>query len=413
MPVVLAVFFGRSALTDVYTFEWAVFALAGSLVFSAFHDSAVVPILVELRMRDPRALAAVRGSLLAHTLVLGAAFGVAFGAIAAGWFAARFEGEARAAALHMAPVFVVFLVALGAKTFFAAVMNAEHFYVPLPVASALGAMAQLAVIVGARGALSVVAIPCGSLAGELVAVAVLAASARAAGVAIAPTLARPEPVRRIAGLVASEVGGNAVTKLNPVVDQLVATFVGVVGGGTILRLSGDVATVPTSLLQAALLPVLLTHLSTDFATGDLARMRLGVRRALLSVSAILTAAGTALWALRGPVLRLAFAHGAMDDAGVARMVHILPYHLAGLVPFGALLVLARAHVAAQNSAIMVGMGLLNAGLNAALNVALAPSMGLEGIALSTSCTSAVVAAVFWARFEARIASLLRAAEGAR
>jgi peptidoglycan biosynthesis protein MviN/MurJ (putative lipid II flippase) len=83
------------------------------------------------------------------------------------------------------------------------------------------------------------------------------------------------------------------------------------------------------------------------------------------------------------------------------------------VPFGALLVLARAHVAAQNSAIMVGMGLLNAGLNAALNVALAPSMGLEGIALSTSCTSAVVAAVFWARFEARIASLLRAAEGAR
>jgi putative peptidoglycan lipid II flippase len=203
--------------------------------------------------------------------------------------------------------------------------------------------------------------------------------------------------------VASEVGGNAVTKLNPVVDQLVATLVGVLGGGTMLRLSGDVATVPTSLLQAALLPVLLTHLSTDFAAGDLHGMRTAVRRALLVVSGALAASTALLWALRAPLLRLVFAHGAMDEAGVARMTHLLPYHLVGLVPFGALLVLARAHVAAQNSRIMVSMGLLNAALNAALNVALAPLLGLEGIALSTSCTSAVVAIVFWVRFESRLA----------
>jgi putative peptidoglycan lipid II flippase len=405
LPLVLALYFGRSAATDVYTFEWAVFALAGSLVFSAFQDSAVVPILAELKLREPQLLPAVRGSLLAHTLALGAAVGVAVGALATGWFALRFTGDARVEAIAMAPPFVLYLVALGTKTFYASMLHAEHRYLPLPLASALGALTALAVIALGHSALSVVAIPCGSLAGELVAVGVLAWSARAAALDVRPTFARPEAVRRIAALVASEVGGNAVTRVNPVVDQFMATLLGVVGGGTLLKLSSDVATVPTSLLQAALLPVLLTHLSDDFTAGDLPKLRSAVRRALLVVVATLALAAAFLWVLRVPILRLVFAHGAMDDAGVAKMAHILPYHLVGLAPFGALLVLARAHVAVQNSRIMVSMGLLNAALNASLNVAMAPVLGIEGIALSTSFTSLVVAVVFALRFEAHLAAL--------
>jgi putative peptidoglycan lipid II flippase len=92
----------------------------------------------------------------------------------------------------------------------------------------------------------------------------------------------------------------------------------------------------------------------------------------------------------------------MDGPGVERMVQLLPYHLAGLAPFGALLVMARAHVAMQNSRIMLSMGVLNAALNAGLNVALLPWLGLEGIALSTSCTYAVVAIVFAVRFHLRL-----------
>jgi putative peptidoglycan lipid II flippase len=405
LPLVIALYFGRSAATDVYTFEWALFALAGSLVFSAFQDSAVVPILAELKLRDPGQLPAVRGSLLAHTVAIGAAVGFTFGALACGWFAVRFAGSDRSLALLMALPFVLYLVALGTKTFFASMLNAEHLYVPLPIASALGAVVCIAVIAWGHGALSVISVPCGSLAGEVIAVAVLATAARTARVRIAPTFARPEPVRRIASLVASEVGGSAVVRVNPVVDQLVATLLGVVGGGTLLKLSSDVATVPTSLLQAALLPVLLTHLSDDFAVRDLAKLRSSVWRALAVVVAILSVAAGALCAVGPPLLRLVFAHGAMDESGVAKMAHIFPYHLVGLAPFGALLVLARAHVAAQNSRIMVSMGLLNAGLNATLNLALAPVLGIEGIALSTSCTSAIVAVVFAVRFEARVSAL--------
>jgi putative peptidoglycan lipid II flippase len=408
LPLVVALYFGRSAATDVYTFEWALFALAGSLVFSAFQDSAVVPILAELKLRDPGQLPAVRGSLFAHTLAIGAAVGFGFGVLACGWFELRFTGSARGVALLMAPPFVLYLVALGTKTFFASMLNAEHRYAPLPIASALGAVVSIAVIALGHQTLSIASVPCGLFAGEVVAVTVLATAARAAGVRIAPTFARPEPVRRVARLVASEVGGSAVVRVNPVVDQFFATLLGVVGGGTLLKLTADVATVPTSLLQAALLPVLLTHLSDDFAARDLARLRSSVWRALAVVVALLGISAAALWAVGPALLRLVFAHGAMDDAGVAKMAHIFPYHLVGLAPFGALLVLARAHVAAQNSRIMVSMGLINAGLNAVLNLALAPVLGVEGIALSTSCTSAIVAVVFAIRFEAHLSALASA-----
>jgi putative peptidoglycan lipid II flippase len=281
-------------------------------------------------------------------------------------------------------------------------LNVERKYAPLPIAIAMGSVTTIAVIFAARHALSIVAVPCGLLIGELVATGVLAASVRAAGIAIAPTLRRPEPVRRIARLVASEVGGAAVTRLNPVVDQLMARLAGVLGGGTLLKLSADVSTVPTSLLQATLLPVLLSHLSDDFATRDLTTLRSTVRRSVVSVVAVLAAATAVLWAARLPLLRLVFAHGAMDAAGIERMARILPYHLVGLAPFGALLVLVRAHIAVQNSRIMVSMGIVNAALNAGLDVALLSVLGLEGLALSTSCTYAIVAVVLAIRFELRL-----------
>jgi putative peptidoglycan lipid II flippase len=408
LPLLLALWFGRNDATDVYYFAWAAFALAGSLVFSAFQDSAVVPVLAEVKLVDPKLTSVVRGSLLAHTLAFGALLATAFGALAAAWFALRYHGPARAVALALVPPFSAYLVALAVKMFLASILGGEHRYAPLPIASALAAAISIAVIAVGRGALSVAAVPWGSLAGELAAIGVLAGSARAAGIAIAPTFARPEPVRRIARLVASEVGGSAVTRLNPVVDQLMAAMAAVAGGGTLIKLSGDVASVPTSLLQAALLPVLLTHLSDDFAARDLSKLRTTVRRALAVVVGLLAAASVLLWAVRRPLLRLVFEHGAMDAAGVERMARLLPYHLVGLAPFGALLILARAHVAAQNSRIMISMGVLNAALNAGLNFAFLPSLGLEGIALSTSCTYGIVAIVFAVRFERRLSAVARA-----
>jgi putative peptidoglycan lipid II flippase len=265
---------------------------------------------------------------------------------------------------------------------------------------------NIGILATAQERVGVALIPVASLAGEIVAAGVLAHFAtRALGLRVELCFDRPPAVRALARLVSSEVGGGAVTRVNPVIDQFMAGLTAVVGGGTMLKLTGDVATLPTSLLQAALLPVLLSHLADDYARRDLATIRRTVVRALASVCGLLLLASVILYLVRTPLLQLIFLHGEMDEAGVERMAHLLPYHLVGLAPFGALLVLARAHVATRNGRIMISMGILNAGTNAIGNFVLLHVLGLEGLALATSIVQLVVAIVFWFRFEARLAEL--------
>jgi putative peptidoglycan lipid II flippase len=172
-----------------------------------------------------------------------------------------------------------------------------------------------------------------------------------------------------------------------------------------LRLTGDVSGLPTSILQAALLSVLLTHLSEDAAKNDYAAFRDKTRGAMRVAFGSLAAACLVLHFVRVPLLRFVFEHGSMDHEGVVQMAEILPYYLVGIPSFGVLLVLVRAHIAAQNSRIMMKMGILNACLNFAGNAALGKVFGLRGIALSTSLVHVGVAGVLYVLLQKRLAEL--------
>ena len=404
LPILLAAWFGRSDATDVYYFAWAVFALAGSLVFSAYVDSAIIPVIAEVKLETPKDWSRVTGSLLAHTLAFAGALAVGVGLLALGWFRFRYDGASFALAAAMVPIFSLYLVALTIKTFFVAILNSEQRFFAFPVASFVGTVVTISLIALLRRPLGVLAVPLGSLGGELAAIVLLAVVLFGMlRLRMKLTFERPAAVKKFARLVAYDVAGGAVTRINPVLDQLMAGLAGVIGGGTLLRLSYDVASVPTSLVQASLLSVLLSHLSDDFAARDHTKMRQTVIRAIAYVCGILVLVGVLLYVVRMPLLRLVFLRGDMDAEGVERMARVFPYHLVGLPAFGALLVLARAHVAMKNTSIMIGMGILNAGLNAVLNVVFLRFMGLEGIALATSCMHLCVAVVFWQRFEAKLA----------
>ncbi|HEY1956536.1 MAG TPA: lipid II flippase MurJ [Polyangiaceae bacterium] len=406
LPLLLAMWFGRSSATDVYFFSWAAFAFAGSLVFSVYQDSAIVPILTDLRVRGDRdeLAAKTRGSLLAHTLVLGGALSAVIGMLAVGTFAMRYDGADLALAAKMVPLFCLYLVALSVRTFLVAVLNAEHRYLAHPMAGAASIAVTIGMIAALHRSAGMLVVPAAALAGELVSIGILGQlTIGNLGLKMPLTFERPEPVMRFVKLAASETGGGALTRINPVFDQLMAGFAAVMGGGTLLRYSSDVSSVLTSLLQASLLPVLLSVLSQEAASaGRDGEFRGTVNRSLAWSFGLLAAASALVYAIRGPLLRAVFLRGEMDAGGVDRMIEILPYHLVGIAPFGALLVLARAHVALKNSRIMLSMGVLNASLNILFDVALVKPLGLRGLALSTSLTHTAVAVVFWLRLESAL-----------
>jgi putative peptidoglycan lipid II flippase len=397
LPLLLAAWFGRSDATDLYYLLSAYFVFSGAVLTGAFQDSSVVPVLIEVERTDPDAFGAVAGSLLGHTLVIGGCVAVAMGSLAVGvsLAASRLPGLA----VELAALMAAGLVVAGVRAFYVGLLNARARFAAHPIASGLGMGLTIGLVGVGRGALGVRVIPLAVLLGEGFAVLVLSTIAkRAMGAWVRPHLARPPPVLRIWRLVRMEVTGSLITRINPVIDQLTAGLAAVLGGGTLLRYATDVASLPTSVLQATVLPVLLTTLARDTARPG--AFFTTTRRALGIVVLLMGASAAAIALGRAPLCRLLFLHGVMDEAGVARIAAILPWAMLGVAPFGALLVLARAHVARQNSRIMPSMGLLNAGLNLVLNLAFVGALGLAGIALSTSITYLVVALVFWLRLRA-------------
>lgn len=406
LPLLYAFWFGRGDATDIYMSSWAVFAFAGSLVFSMHQDSSLVPILTEERLHRPGGLPRLRGSILAHTWVIGGAIALLVGAFALGLFRYRYSDASFALAARMVPPFCLVLVAMSTRTFFSTLCVVERQFFIQPIASFCGMVVNVALLATTHRSIGIAFVPFASLAGEVLAAGVLAFYAiQKLGLRVSLGFERSPALLAVARLASSEVGGGAVTRVNPVVDQMMAALTGVLGGVTLLRLSNDVATLPTSLVQAALLPVLISHLAEDFARRELGTLKRTVVRALLSVGGVLLVLSVILFLVREPLLKLVYLHGEMDPAGVARMTRIFPYHLVGLAPFGALLVLARAHVATKNGRIMLSMGIINAVTNAVGNVVLMRFLGLEGIALSTSLVQLVIAVVFWFRFQTRLDEL--------
>jgi putative peptidoglycan lipid II flippase len=397
LPLFLAAWFGRNAETDLYYVLAAYFVFAGSILSAAFQDSGVVPVLIEVESSSPDRFAEMAGALLGHTLAIGSAVALAMGGIAVAFV--TFAAHSSTLALELIAAMAAGIVAMSVRAFYVGLLNARSVFHAHPLGSGLGMGLTWALVYAGRSH-GVRVVPVAVLAGEVVAATLLSILARRTlALRIVPSLDRPEPVRRIFSLVRLEVVGSLITRINPVIDQLMAGLAAVVGGGTLLRYAGDVASLPTSILQATLFPVLLARLAHDATRPP--QFAATTRRTLAAVVALLVGVSAVLIAFRTPVCTLLFLHGAMDPAGVAQIAGILPWALIGVPAFGALLVLARAHVALQNSRIMPSMGVLNSTLNAAFNALFVGSLGLCGIALSTSMTYLIVAVVFWVRLPRR------------
>jgi putative peptidoglycan lipid II flippase len=393
--LILAAWFGGTRETDLYFFALAGFRVAGSLVFAAFQDSALVPILAGLRAsgsasgEDKRR--ALMRSLLGHTLAYGGALSALIFAVFAAVCAVRYQAaDLRLALLVSAPL-ALLLLATALRTLFTVFLNAAGRFTQAPLSGGLAVLATLAVLAIGRG-VGVVIVPLSLLSGELVAASVLAIALR---IPLRADLTRPPEMLRFMRLGASELLGGALARLSPLTDQVVASMVSVVGGGTLLTYAGDVAMVPTSLLAASFLPVMLTHVSARVAQRNMGAARAAIVRALLVSMAVLAVSALALAACAGPLLALVYGRGAMDARALSVMADVLPYQALALVPFGAVLVLSRAHVALENTAVLPRVGLLASSCNLLLDVVLGRAIGLEGIALATALTHAISAAALY------------------
>jgi putative peptidoglycan lipid II flippase len=144
-------------------------------------------------------------------------------------------------------------------------------------------------------------------------------------------------------------------------------------------------------LLSGFLPAFLATLSHSFHAGEADEIRPWMGRCLafaFGAGAVAALAAAALFLVLSP-RRLGM--GQMTPEAVSQTLQATACLYLGLAPYAVMILLARVHIALMNySAVFVGSA-ANLVLNAILDAVLAPRFGVNGVALSSSLTYALIA----------------------
>ncbi len=379
--------FGRSDDLEAFLLAFVVPSMAVSVIAGTLGPS-LIPTFVRVRdTRGAEAAAALyvqvatwsAGLLVGATaiLVVGAPFYVPH-------LAGDFGPEKTALATRLVYVMAPVILFSGMSGVAGAILNAnERFALPAlgPVLPALGAGLGVLVSGGARGAYP---LAIGLVAGHVVEAVVVIGWLARSGLRL--RLARPtlDPDSRfVLRQYLPMVGGSLLMVNTQIVDQAMAAMLPA-GSLAALSYGTKIMAVPLNIAVTALGTALVPYLSVLVAQRDWGALRHTVAKYLrLSFgAALLPTVVFTFWA--EPIVRLFFERGAFGPedtrvvAGVQALASLqIPFFLAGIL-------VVRTISSLSANQILIWGNVLNLTVNVAFNLLFMPSLGVAGIALSTS-----------------------------
>jgi putative peptidoglycan lipid II flippase len=199
-------------------------------------------------------------------------------------------------------------------------------------------------------------------------------------------------VREVARLMGPRVFGVGITQINLVVDTQFATSLAA-GSASFLYYANRVTELTLGIFGISLSTVLLSSLSRAAADGDRTRVLETLSTAVRLLIFVSIPATIGLVVLRAPIIHVLFERGRFHAADTALTASALAGYSIGLLPYAAINVLAAAFYAHRDTRTPVKVGVLTFFLHLGLNFALRPPLQHIGIALSTSLSAFVDAAL--------------------
>jgi putative peptidoglycan lipid II flippase len=392
VTVIIASRFGVSTITDAYYIASTI----PSVVITVFISSLVsvlVPSFAKWLVSGSDAGRQIFGAYLTVSLVLAIAITLIIELAAPPLTSLLNNGvpaETLSLSLHLVQVLVLmipFSVLVGA---FSAALNAQQHFVSPALVPAVDALVSIGVILVGYQSLGIFAAALGVILGEVVSALWMAVMVARSGVRVGLTLRIPGEVWHDLRLTLPLVVGALAIQLNPMIDRIMAAFLA--GGGNVATFdyADRVLMIPASLLYSGFLVVSLSHWSDMVARNQGQTLRASVQSSLIAMVFIVAPLALGLFALRQPVIDLFYAHGAIDAQAAGAIASVTGILSLGLLPNAVGLVFTRLILAYRRPAVLMVIGLLNTGLNAALNLVLMQPFGLDGIALSTAITYTII-----------------------
>jgi putative peptidoglycan lipid II flippase len=415
-------YFGVSWITDAYVVAFRVPNLLRDLFAEGALSAAFVPTFTAERAhRGDEAAWRLTNRLITALLVVLGALTLAI-AVGAPWIlrlvAPGFEGPERELATTMTRIVSPFLLCVSLAAVAMGALNARGiFFLPAlaPATFNVAAIASVVALTPWLASLGLnpgLSLAIGATVGGLVQLLVQFPAMRHAGFRFAPTLALGDPALvRIARLMLPAVVGLAATQTNILIDTMLATLYA--GAPTALMLAFRLMQLPLGLFGVAIGTVNLARVSSDVTRGDHDSLRANLAAALRAGALLTLPAAAGLIALREPIVRVLFEHGAFDRQATQRTAQAVLCYALGLfaytltktqVPTFYALGDTRRPVVASVSAVASKIG-----ANFLL-IALLPLAGLEpflALALSTSLAAWVNFGVLGWSLHRRVGSLAR------
>ncbi len=394
--VALASVLGATYATDAYFVALSIPLLVSGLLVSALRVGAI-PALTE-RHRGDRGEFDDAGSELTSAVLVGSSL---LSILATGFtliVLPLLVGSADPRALPLARELSLELAPLGVLGAFGAVLGAilavrGRFVAPIAVL-AFDPVLRTVFVVVLGGELGPRALVIGNLAGAALAVAVLWGLVRREGVALRPTRTlNTSLVRQVLRLGGPLMIGQSVLFVNPLIDRAMASGLGS-GSVTVLELAIRIASVPVALLGAAMITPLTAIWADRFTRGGDQALRDSLSSAVNAILAVVPPLVVLGIVLRHELATLIYRGGALSPQLVEETGSVLGTLLIGLPAFVLVIAFSTLFVVRGNPIVPMIIAFSNVILNATLNLALRPLLGVSGIALSTALTYTLLCGSF-------------------
>jgi putative peptidoglycan lipid II flippase len=203
---------------------------------------------------------------------------------------------------------------------------------------------------------------------------------------------KDEGLRRVLLLMGPGTIGMAATQINVFVNTVLATDEGT-GAVTWLGLAFRLMYLPIGLFGVSIATAATPAISRMVAEKDFVRIRSTLANALGLMLFLNVPATVGLIILAQPIVAVIFEHGEFTAADTLATAAALQLYAIGLVGYSIVRIISPTFYALQRSRIPVLVSAGSVLVNVALNLALVRVMGYRGLALGTSITAILNAAV--------------------
>ena len=396
IPFFIAAWFGVSSATDAFFFAYGLtFCL--SSIFAPVVESVIVPFIAEIKAKDETEVRTFLGNTLIVGIVGLALLGGLFIVISRPLlgYVTSFSQESLKLIFWLFVETMPLLVLIVGTSLLSGALNAyKVFWLPA-ISPAFRAVIILFVVLIFKDKIGVHSIAIGYVAGEVFRLLILlneVTKRRILSFNISIEL-NPKFFKFIKTSF-YQVIGTVVLAFNPIVDKTMGSWLGP-GNVSILEYADRLYQIPSTLIGYGLFVVLLSHWSDEFYQGNEGVFMQKVIYTAKLVGILTLSLSFILFLMRQPLVNLVYGHGDFPVQYLSLVAAVWSLYLIGLAPTIVGLVFVRAHIVEKNTKFLMVIGIINFILNIILNLLLIRPIGVFGLALSTTITYSISAAILF------------------